>query len=86
MDWRDEIDGARSAGFWVSCSAAIIRPTGTSMRRFLLLIPFFATLAVPLYNRSEPALLGFPFFYWYLFLWLFLLPPLIWIVYRGRRP
>jgi hypothetical protein len=56
------------------------------MRRLLLLIPFVATLAVPLYNRSEPALWGFPFFYWYLFLWLFLLPPLIWIVYRGRRP
>lgn len=52
----------------------------------LLLIPFVATLAVPLYNSRSPELWGFPFFYWYLFLWLVLLPPLIWIVYRGRRP
>lgn len=58
---------------------------GFSARRILLLFPFAGTLAVPLYNRSEPALWGFPFFYWYLFLWLLLLPPLIWIVYRGRR-
>lgn len=52
----------------------------------LLLIPFVATLAVPLYNKRAPELWGFPFFYWYLFLWLVLLPPLIWIVYRGRQP
>jgi hypothetical protein len=52
---------------------------------WLLLIPFVATLAVPLYNAQAPELWGFPFFYWYLFLWLVLLPPLIWIVYRGRR-
>ena len=55
------------------------------MRRWLLLVPFAATLWAPLYNRSEPALWGFPFFYWYLFLWLLLLPPLIGVVYRGRR-
>ena len=55
------------------------------MRRLLLLIPFVATLMVPLYNTREPSLWGFPFFYWYLFLWLLLTPLLIWIVYRGRR-
>ena len=55
------------------------------MRRLLLLIPFIATLWVPFYNREEPALWGFPFFYWYLFLWLLLLPPLLWFVDRGRR-
>ncbi|MDQ2971376.1 MAG: DUF3311 domain-containing protein [Rhodanobacteraceae bacterium] len=52
----------------------------------LLLIPFVATLSVPLYNTSAPELWGFPFFNWYLFLWLLLLPPLVWIVYRGTRP
>ena len=56
------------------------------MRRLLLLIPFVATLAVPLYNRSEPSLWGFPFFYWYLFACLFALPPLLWLAHRsGRR-
>ena len=55
------------------------------MRRLLLLIPFVATLAVPLYNRSEPALWGFPFFYWYLFACLFALPPLIWLAHRSNR-
>lgn len=54
-------------------------------RLWLLALPFLGTLVVPLYDRSEPALWGFPFFYWYLFLWLLLLPPLIWLVDRGRR-
>jgi Protein of unknown function (DUF3311) len=30
----------------------------------LLLIPVGAPLLIPLYNRSEPALFGLPFFYW----------------------
>ncbi|MBU6199525.1 MAG: DUF3311 domain-containing protein [Xanthomonadaceae bacterium] len=54
-------------------------------RLWLLALPFLGTLIVPLYDRSEPALWGFPFFYWYLFLWLLLLPPLIGWVDRGRR-
>lgn len=33
----------------------------------LLLIPFAALLSVPVYAREEPALLGWPFFYWYQF-------------------
>jgi hypothetical protein len=28
------------------------------------------TLWVPLYNRSTPALGGFPFYYWYQLLWI----------------
>ena len=35
----------------------------------LLLIPFIALLWVPFYAKSEPALWGFPFFYWYQFIW-----------------
>ena len=38
------------------------------MRYILLLIPCLLCLAVPLYDRDEPRLIGFPFFYWYLFL------------------
>lgn len=55
------------------------------MRRLLLLLPFAATLAVPLYNSSEPVVLGFPFFYWYLFVCLFALPVVLWLAKRGER-
>jgi hypothetical protein len=54
-------------------------------RDWLLLVPFFTTLIVPLFNRQEPALLGFPFFYWYLFAWVPLASLLTFIVYRGMR-
>jgi hypothetical protein len=27
-------------------------------------------LVTPVYNRIEPRVLGFPFFYWYQFLWI----------------
>ena len=70
-----------------SGTAAWTRPYAImpTMRRFLLLIPFLGTLIVPLYDAREPTLWGFPYFYWYLFAWLLLLPPLIWFVDRGRR-
>lgn len=38
----------------------------------LLLLPFVATLWVSSYARVEPRLGGFPFFYWYQLLWIFL--------------
>ena len=53
------------------------------MRKLLLLIPFFALLAVPLYNVREPMLWGFPFFYWYQLMWLPLSALITFIVYRG---
>ena len=37
--------------------------------RVLLLIPFIGLLWVPFYNMREPALFGFPFFYWYQLAW-----------------
>ena len=55
------------------------------MRKLLLLIPFFALLAVPLYNVREPELLGFPFFYWYQLMWLPLSALITYIVYRGGQ-
>ncbi|HTW85419.1 MAG TPA: DUF3311 domain-containing protein [Candidatus Sulfotelmatobacter sp.] len=51
---------------------------------FLLLIPFIALLA-PVYLTATPALWGFPFFYWYQFLWLVLSAGLTWIVYLATR-
>lgn len=36
---------------------------------FLLFLPFIGLLWVPFYNFHDPALLGFPLFYWYQLLW-----------------
>jgi Protein of unknown function (DUF3311) len=38
----------------------------------LLVIPLLALVLVPIYARSGPELLGFPFFYWYQLIWVFL--------------
>ena len=32
---------------------------------WLLLIPIVVPLLVPLYNKTEPTLFGWPFFYWF---------------------
>lgn len=53
--------------------------------RFLLLVPFIGLLWVPFYNQSLPTLFGFPFFYWYQFVWVPLTAFLIWLVYRAER-
>jgi hypothetical protein len=54
--------------------------------KFLLAIPFIGLLWVPFYDRIEPTLFGFPFFYWYQLLWVPITALLIWIVYRdGER-
>jgi hypothetical protein len=47
------------------------------------LLPFIGLLYVPFYNRVEPVLFGFPFFYWYLFAWVPVTSLLIWIVDRA---
>jgi hypothetical protein len=57
---------------------------GTAMH-FLLGLPFIGLLVVPLYNRIEPSLFGFPFFYWYLFAWVPLTSLIIWVVARATR-
>ena len=53
--------------------------------RLLLLIPFVFLLWVPLYNMREPALFGFPFFYWYQLAWVPVSALLTWIVYRATK-
>jgi hypothetical protein len=52
----------------------------------LLLLPFIGLLWVPFYNSLEPALFGFPFFYWYQLAWVPISSLLIWLVYRSRTP
>ena len=55
------------------------------MRRLILLLPFIGLLWLPFYNKAEPQLWGFPFFYWYQFIWVFATSILIWIVYHGEK-
>ena len=50
----------------------------------LLLLPFVGLLWVPFYNNPEPALFGFPFFYWYQLAWVPITSFLIYLVYRSR--
>jgi hypothetical protein len=52
----------------------------------LLLVPYVGLLWVPFYNFEDPALFGFPFFYWYQLAWVPISSLLIWLVYRRRSP
>jgi hypothetical protein len=59
---------------------------GNGRRRLLwllLLLPYVGLLWVPFYNQRDPALFGFPFFYWYQLAWVPLTALITWIVYRG---
>ena len=48
----------------------------------LLLIPTVMPLMVNIYAREEPELFGFPFFFWYQFMWIPLAAGLTYIAYR----
>jgi len=50
--------------------------------RLFLLFPFIGLLWIPFYNKEFPSILGFPFFYWYQFMWVPLTALIIWIVYK----
>jgi uncharacterized membrane protein len=52
--------------------------------RILLLVVFVITLAVPFFNRTGPALLGFPFFYWYQMVAVLVSSLLIYIVFLAE--
>jgi Protein of unknown function (DUF3311) len=52
----------------------------------LLLLPFIALLWPPFYAKDEPRLGGFPFFYWYQFLWVILAALLTGLVYVMTTP
>lgn len=48
----------------------------------LLLIPIIVLLWVPHYAKVEPRLFGFPFFFWYQFVWVFLCSALTYTAFR----
>lgn len=66
-------------------------PAGAARREpwawhaLIVIPPFAATLWVPFYDRADPTLGGFPFFYWYLFLWVVLTAALSGFVYAATR-
>ncbi|MCW2500068.1 MAG: hypothetical protein JWN87_1744 [Frankiales bacterium] len=67
-------------------------PSGTRPSRgalvtagVLLALPFVALLWVSSYARYEPRLWGFPFFYWYQFLWVLITSAATYAAYRLVR-
>ena len=54
----------------------------------ILLVAIVVPLLVPTYDQKEPRLFGFPFFYWYQLLWVFLCAALVglsfWLLKRER--
>lgn len=53
---------------------------------WLLLIPFIGTLLPSIYSKATPVLLGMPYFYWYLILWIILTGIIGGIVYFLSEP
>jgi len=60
------------------------RPSGLGVK-LLLLLPYVALLWLPFYNNVQPPLFGFPFFYWYQFLWVPLTSLILYVIYRWVR-
>ena len=54
------------------------------MAVIIFLVIFVINLAVPFYNRTGPALFGFPFFYWYQMLAVPVSSLLIYAVFRAQ--
>ena len=57
----------------------------TPLSVVLLLIPYVALLWVPFYNRHDPVLFGFPFFYWYQLAFVPITALLTWAAFRSMR-
>jgi hypothetical protein len=51
----------------------------------LLLLPYAGLCFPQVYNRADPAVLGFPFFYWYQFAWVILTSAILGIVYLRMK-
>lgn len=53
---------------------------------WLLILPWLAMAWVPSYNRVEPQLGGFPFFYWYQLAWVLISAVITALVYVKTKP
>lgn len=47
-----------------------------------VIAPFVAMLWIPSYNKTNPKLLGFPFFYWYQLLWVVITAALMVVAFQ----
>jgi hypothetical protein len=58
-----------------------------SSRRWLwlLLLPWIAMIWVPSYNKVEPTLWDFPFFYWYQLAWVLISAGITALVYHKTK-
>jgi hypothetical protein len=68
-----------------SASPILQRPRARRFRWFiavLLALPYLGLCFPQMYARATPALLGFPFFYWYQLGWVVLTSALLYAVYR----
>jgi hypothetical protein len=61
------------------------RHSGSRWWYVLLVIPLVGLLATPIYARQDPELFGFPFFYWYQFVWVPLSVAITYLVYVRTR-
>ncbi len=52
---------------------------------WLLVLPFIGLLWIPFFNRTEPSLFGFPFFYWYQLAWVPVTAALTYLAWRSRK-
>ena len=50
-----------------------------------LILPYAGLLFPQIYARQSPVLLGFPFFYWYQFLWVILTSAILGMVYHKLK-
>jgi hypothetical protein len=50
-----------------------------------LILPYAGLLFPQIYARQTPVLFGFPFFYWYQFLWVLLTSAILGMVYRKLK-
>lgn len=50
----------------------------------VLFVPFFAAIAVPLYNRVEPSFYGIPFFYWSQFVLIVIAAAVTGLAYKAK--
>jgi hypothetical protein len=53
---------------------------------WLLVLPWIAMIWVPSYNKIDPQLGGFPFFYWYQLLWVVVSAVITALVYFKTKP
>jgi len=67
--------------------ASGMTPTERTRNRWklLLLIPYLGLCFPWLYARNAPEMFGFPFFYWYQFLWVVVSSALMGVVYRKLK-